>query len=465
MKIAPINSGLPSYTKNNSINFGYYGSGNVEIELPEFGDDRIRENIKGKKYWLDYDDDNVVKMGQCKQEALGKRLPLDDFLNNLIFRTKFLDSLGSKGRHGTDHKGKIIKAVKENIDSRDEVGAYKNIKKSLKKDYSWSLSASIGYSLPAQLSAMTVALLPHARGYQDELNILKLSDLQAQEVKLKQQQVRQGEILKAKEVISYDVLHLVQASRKNPEIKLPNALMIEHPDKDACNEIATWTMKNVTCNKIALESEPSAPDSLVKNKLKSALEKSREVFEDSGIPTFIHAPDFERLILNSNSEIDRSKMKALLSNTYSKYGATIVFSTQDSKKLDHIAIQPHRMKIIDVVNCEPVSEERIKAVAGEQVKIEKIPYGKQMEYAPNKKVRLYHGNMGYNSSILWAEPTGEENLKAVLKNLALIKQEEEFRNIQTLQIAEFDGIGKFNDATSLDGRRDSAGRRIFEMSV
>lgn len=55
---------------------------------------------------------------------------------------------------------------------------------------------------------------------------------------------------------------------------------------------------------------------------------------------------------------------------------------------------------------------------------------------------LYNGQFGRNKSILWAEPSSEDALRAVLDNLGLIKKQKQFEHVKFLQMSKFDGIEK-----------------------
>lgn len=75
--------------------------------------------------------------------------------------------------------------------------------------------------------------------------------------------------------------------------------------------------------------------------------------------------------------------------------------------------------------------------------IKSVAYdGIQLDYAPFGNVILYNGQFGRNKSILWAEPSSEDALRAVLDNLGLIKKQKQFEHVKFLQMSKFDGIEK-----------------------
>ena len=75
--------------------------------------------------------------------------------------------------------------------------------------------------------------------------------------------------------------------------------------------------------------------------------------------------------------------------------------------------------------------------------IKSVAYdGIQLDYAPFGNVILYNGQFGRNKSILWAESSSEDALRAVLDNLGLIKKQKQFEHVKFLQMSKFDGIEK-----------------------
>lgn len=192
------------------------------------------------------------------------------------------------------------------------------------------------------------AFQPLLRKYNDEKEAIKILDMKRAENKLNNKQLKEEKILKAKNIIIEEVFEQINLAKTNSLINPPKAVMLEDNDISVCNQLANWMINNANCNSISLSMPANAESKFIKNKIKSALEESKILFENNKIQSIIFIQDFENLILDSNSQIEKAYMKSLLQTVYEKYGATIVFTTDNSKKLDHIIIQPHRVKSIDV---------------------------------------------------------------------------------------------------------------------
>lgn len=124
--------------------------------------------------------------------------------------------------------------------------------------------------------------------------------------------------------------------------------MLECKDKAMANEIMQWTLLNTSARPIAIGTSSYDSNSAVRNKLKSALENARETYENYRTPTLIYCENFDKLLQNSNPKSELAAIKALLSNTYEKYHATIIFTTANSNTIENVLKQPHRMKQIKV---------------------------------------------------------------------------------------------------------------------
>ena len=192
--------------------------------------------------------------------------------------------------------------------------------------------------------------MPYAKQYERELQISKLEHLTSRENTYRKALQVQEHELKNKEFINEIYFQPLITSKNDPTISLPNAIMIEGGNPKDSEDLISWALSKTPSNKIVVENDKSSNNTLIKNRLKSALEKSRQTFEDYRIPTLIYCEEFDRLVQSSNPPVEIASMKALLSNTYSKYGATIIFSTQNSNKIDNVIKQPHRMKSINIDN-------------------------------------------------------------------------------------------------------------------
>ena len=241
-------------------------------------------------------------------------------------------------------KARFVEVFKKylNLEIRKELNDF------LKANYSWGFFTDKKYGGSESFAVAIPCVLPYIKGYEVEINVLKLKDLEKKEVILRKDIDKQDKIITAKEQLSDKYLKPLHAAQKDPTLNLPNSIMLECEDKSIANEIIQWTLLNTSARQIAVSTSPYDSNSAVRNKLKSALENASKTYENYRTPTLIYCENFDKLLQSLNPKSELAALKALLSNTYEKYHATIIFTTGNSDTIENALKQPHRMKQIKV---------------------------------------------------------------------------------------------------------------------
>ena len=287
-----------------------------------------------------------TKMSLLRRKSLNDRVSYDDFI---------VASMFAYNEHAVNFpikedffeykiKARFIEAVKKylNLEIQKELNDF------LKANYSWGFFTDKKYGGSESFAIAIPCVLPYIKGYEAEISVLKLKDLEKKEAGLRKDIDKQDKVITAKEQLSNEYLKPVQAVQKDSTLNLPNSIMLECKDKAIANEIMQWTLLNTSARPIAIGTSSYDSNSAVRNKLKSALENARETYENYRTPTLIYCENFDKLLQNSNPKSELAAIKALLSNTYEKYHATIIFTTANSNTIENVLKQPHRMKQIKV---------------------------------------------------------------------------------------------------------------------
>lgn len=340
MKITPI--------KNNSIcsHNAYYKIKYNNQSFKGLYKNEIATEISNIKDSAKY----VNEIKELKSNSLSKETSLDNFLASAMRLTNKYCSTYPIKEDFFEYKAKnrfieiIEKCLNDNVDSSIDPEI---LNKSIRSIYSWGFNDNKFGSSNA-FTVVSICVLPYAKNYEKELRIKKLEHLTTRENTYRKTLQLQERELKNKEFLNEIYFQPLITSKTNPTVSLPNAIMIEGKNSQDNEKFIGWVLSKTPSNKIIVENDTSADNAMIKNKLKSALEKSKQTFEDYRIPTLIYCEEFDRLIKSTNHPVEIASMKALLTSAYSKYGATIIFSTQNSNKIDNIAKQPHRMKSINI---------------------------------------------------------------------------------------------------------------------
>ena len=353
MKITPIKNhsiyAHNTYYKNNIHNGRIKSNNNFYIQSFKGSyDSKITTEISNIRDSCKYK--NEIKA--LKENSLLKEVSFDDFLASAMRLTNKYSSTFPIKEDFFEYKAKnrFIEIIKKCLS--DEVENYINPEKLYEfiDHYYWWGFNDKKFGSSSAFTVNAACVLPYAKQYERELQISKLEHLTSRENTYRKALQVQEHELKNKEFINETYFQPLITSKNDPTISLPNAIMIEGGNPKDSEDLISWALSKTPSNKIVVENDKSSNNTLIKNRLKSALEKSRQTFEDYRIPTIIYCEEFDRLVQSSNPPVEIASMKALLSNTYSKYGATIIFSTQNSNKIDNVIKQPHRMKSINIDN-------------------------------------------------------------------------------------------------------------------
>ncbi|MDD3594298.1 MAG: hypothetical protein PHX18_06700 [Candidatus Gastranaerophilales bacterium] len=131
----------------------------------------------------------------------------------------------------------------------------------------------------------------------------------------------------------------IQLAKENHNTLIPNSIMIEGENEKLNEELIEWTAKNSNCRFVEIDKDEDILETL--EFYESMFQKTRE-------RTLLHIKNFDTLlnpILSKPYVI--AALKDILSSCSQDYHTTIIFSASNAAKLDSIALQPHRVQIID----------------------------------------------------------------------------------------------------------------------
>ena len=287
-----------------------------------------------------------TKMLSLRENSLKNRVSFEDFIvaSMFAYNEQARNFPIKEDFFEYKTKARFIQVVKKylNLEIQKELYDFLN------ETYSWGFFTNKKYGGPESFATAIPCLLPYIKGYEVEINMLKLKDFDKKETVIREDIEQKGKIVSAKEQLSNEYLKPAQAAQKDSAISLPNSVMLECKDKKIADEIIQWTLSNTSARPIAIGTNLYDSNSAIKNKIKSALENASKTYENYKTPTLIYCENFDKLLQSSNPASEIAAIKALLSNTYEKYHATVLFYTSDSSKIENVLKQPHRMKQIKV---------------------------------------------------------------------------------------------------------------------
>jgi len=145
--------------------------------------------------------------------------------------------------------------------------------------------------------------------------------------------------------IKPELLDLLQRKREGRPTAMPNNVMFYSKEDVINNDLINWTKENANANVKTVD--------LKEDDLLEVLEKAEKDYKETGDWNLIHAKNMEDLInpeKSDNTTIET--MKDIMGAVAEDYHSTIIFSTKNPEKLDYIALQPHRVKTLDLSNIK-----------------------------------------------------------------------------------------------------------------
>ena len=346
MKLTPIKFNTTTYKKTSNNNCQINKNRTITSDMFFTGSwnesqRKINSDVQAIKNSQKFKSD----MTSLRRDSLNKKKSLDDFLiaSMYVYIKNAINFPIKEDFFEYKVKNRFIEAMKNCLDHQIEG----NLSKYLTEEYWWGLFIE-KYGGYESFATAIPCVLPYAKGYEVEVGVLKLKEMEQKESSLRKEINRQDKVISAKEQLSEEYLKPVQATQKDSALGLPNSIMLECKDKTMANEIIQWALANTSARPIAIGTGIYDSNSAIRNKLKSALENASKTYENYRTPTLIYCENFDKLLQSSNPTSEIAAIKALLSNTYEKYHATIIFITNNSNTIENVLKQPHRMKQVKV---------------------------------------------------------------------------------------------------------------------
>lgn len=264
---------------------------------------------------------------------------------------------------------------------------------------------------------------------------------------------------------------LLDFNSNNQKVKIPNAIMIFGKNKAETVETIKWIVAKANSNYTFIEDKGDS-NQIRLDQIKTVLETAQENYKKNRKRTLIWVENFDKLLSNSEENEDIvADFKKLLDKLSKEYKTTIVFNCQNTKKLNPITIQPHRVKKYDI--DREVSTEEFQKLHDSLVlaSIHQIKHsdGYRYKYVPfdnNQHVDLYLGDFGYTSSVLWVDSQKSDAINAVIKNFNVIKTIPQFKNIKSLKFPKPDNIKELTCSNlRCTGNITKDGKVIYEYKL
>lgn len=352
MQISPIkNNSMRNFKKNDKSD--YVSKTQIKNHDDIFFKGAYRDDVMLKEILAASGSAEFAnEMNSLRKNALLNESSFEDFLASAMRVTgKYFSAYRIK-EDFFEYKAKnrFIEIIKkclnreiENCENPEKLNEFIN------DSYWWGFNGN-KYGSSKAYTIAALSILPYAEKYEKDLGLSKLAHQESRESDYRQTIENQKKELRNKEFISENYFQPLLASKDDSNISLPNAIMIESVNSKEAEELINWILSKTPSNKMVIENDETLSKTMLKNRLKSKLDSLKQSYEDHKVPTLIYCEHFDKLIDSSNSDIEIAGMKALLSNMYSKYGVTIVFSATDSTKINNVIRQPHRMKSINIDN-------------------------------------------------------------------------------------------------------------------
>lgn len=267
------------------------------------------------------------------------------------------------------------------------------------------------------------------------INYLYLENLALEKLKKEEEAKKTLQSAFIKSQLIKEFLSFFNSEEKAKAASIPNAIMIEGKDTKESKENIKWLVSRANANYLKINRQIGMSDEDYLATIDSVLDECRENYEKSKKRSLLYIEDFDSLIQKGNAVGD---IKDLLPTLNSEYKTTLVFSTTDSKKLDPITLQDHRVnlkiKIKDKISADDFVKLQLDFLRANITKIGKTD-GYKFNYIPgtDKNVDLYLGCFGCNDKILWLEHKSVEDIEYAVKFVDAIKRIKCFRNIEKIQ--------------------------------
>jgi hypothetical protein len=262
---------------------------------------------------------------------------------------------------------------------------------------------------------------------------------------------------------------LTDFNSNDPNVKVPNSIMLLGGTKSDRQEDLRWIVGKATNARYTYIEDKNDSNETLLTKIINELEVAQEYFQKNKKRTLLWVQNFDKLLVDTPENEDIvGDMKALLSELSSEYKTTIIFETdRDTKTLNPIALQDHRMKKFDIVK-EATSEE-LRKLQNEYIRshITKIvgSDGYRFNYKPfqDDYVDIYLGKFGYKSDVLWVQSQDAEAILSICDNIKVIKTIPRFKNVVKLQFPKPNQTKNFNSSKLIyTGDLTKEGQPIYE---
>lgn len=267
------------------------------------------------------------------------------------------------------------------------------------------------------------------------ISYLHLENLALEKLKKEEEAKKTLQSAFVKSQLIKEFLSFFNSEDKAKAASIPNAIMIEGKDINESKESIKWLVSRANANYLKINRQTGMSDEDYLATIDSILEECKENHEKTKKRTLLYVEDFDSLIQKGNAVGD---IKDLLPTLNDEYKTTLIFSTPDSKNLDPITLQDHRVnlkiKIKDKISADDFVKLQLDFLRANITKIGKTD-GYKFNYIPgtDKNVDLYLGCFGCNDKILWLEHKSVEDIEYAVKFVDAIKRIKCFKNIEKIQ--------------------------------
>ena len=149
------------------------------------------------------------------------------------------------------------------------------------------------------------------------------------------------------------LLYPIQLDREREIVSVPNCVMFFGSDKKTLSRLVEWTSWNVNASFATVKHLENQDPNITLSQIGQALESAEQNYQHNGQRTVLYVDGYDRLLNHKETPDDVIEaLKDVMSCSAEDYHTTLIFTTNDTSKLDKIALQPHRVSKTVEVNFE-----------------------------------------------------------------------------------------------------------------
>lgn len=162
--------------------------------------------------------------------------------------------------------------------------------------------------------------------------------------KEKQNQIDIEKLKPLKNQMKNDFFDIVELSRNNRDMEVPNGIMIESSDKNLVKKFLDWTLEQDTVTSIKITTENETNENII-SEIKNIMDKSNQEYIQNNKRTLLHIDGFEKIASQKNENKGIiAALKALMCSCSERYKCTVLINAAEKNTIDPILLVDSRIK-------------------------------------------------------------------------------------------------------------------------